>query len=89
LKFVNVSTTTAQFRTLDGTTYYELASGGIANIVAPGGINLTGPVNITGAVSVTGAISATEEGTFNGIPLSTHLHPGVAPGANNTGEPIA
>lgn len=44
-----VSTTTAQFRSLDGTLYIELASGGVANIVAPGGLNITAPtVKING-----------------------------------------
>jgi hypothetical protein len=91
----NVSATTAQLRTMDGTTYYELAAGGVANIVAPGGVNITGPVNITGAVSVTGAITssgavtATGEGTFKEIPVSTHIHTGVTSGGSNTGEPIA
>ena len=84
----NLSTTTAQFRTLDGSAYYELAPGGVANIVAPGGLNIRGPVNIAGDVNVTGTVEATEEGTFNSIPVSTHLHPGVQSGASDTGGPI-
>ena len=85
----NVSTTTAQFRTMDGTAYYELASGGVANIVAPGGIKITGPVTIDGDVAVTGEVTASEEGTFNNIPVSTHLHTGVQSGGSETGGPIA
>jgi hypothetical protein len=96
----NVSTDTAQLRSLDGTTYYELAEGQVANIVAPGGINITGPVAITGALSVSGTVTggddvsimgkvtATEEGTFNNIPVSAHLHIGVTSGGSNTGTPI-
>jgi hypothetical protein len=97
----NLSTTTSQLRTLDGSTYFEVASGGEANIVAPNGVNIIGPVNITGNVTLTGAMSATgdvsvtgkvtatAEGTFNGIPVSSHLHGGVQTGGGDTGTPIA
>lgn len=78
----NVSTSTVQLRSLDGSTYFELAGGQVANIVAPGGLNITGDITITGKVT------ATKEGTFNGIPVSTHLHTGVTAGSSNTGEPI-
>ena len=96
----NVSSTTAQFRSLDGSTYFEIAPSQKANVVAPGGVKITGPVEIVGDVTVTGAISATgnmtvtgtltstEEGTFNSIPVSTHVHGGVASGSSNTGVPI-
>jgi Phage protein Gp138 N-terminal domain/GpV Apex motif len=79
----NVSTSTVQLRSLDGSTYYELAGGQVANIVAPGGINITGDVNVTGKVTATG------EGQFNNIPVSTHKHTGVQPGSGTSGEPIA
>lgn len=91
----NVSTTAAQLRSLDGSTYYELAAGGVANIVAPGGVNITGPLNVTGAVAITGdvdltgSLTATDEGTFNSIPVSTHIHGEVKAGTDQTGEPIA
>jgi hypothetical protein len=85
----NVSTTAAQLRSLDGSTYYELAPGGVANIVAPGGVNITGPVSITGDVEVTGKVTATDEGTFKTIPVSTHLHGEVKAGTDQTGVPIA
>jgi hypothetical protein len=85
----NLSTTTAQFRSLDGSTYFEVASGGKANVVAPNGVSITGPVTIDGNVSVTGSISSTAEGTFNGISVSQHLHGGVQSGGSNTGTPIA
>jgi hypothetical protein len=89
----NVSTTTAQFRSLDGSTYFEIAPDSVANVVAPGGVNITGPVKIAGAVTidgnvaVTGTVSSTEEGTFNGIEVSQHLHTGVTAGAASTGPP--
>jgi hypothetical protein len=47
----NLSLTSTQLRTVDGTAYYELiASTRTINIVAPGGINMIGPVNTTGAL---------------------------------------
>jgi hypothetical protein len=85
---VNLSNTTAQFRTVDSSTFVEIAGGGVVNIVAPGGLNISGPVNITGDVNVTGEVTASEEGTFNSIPVSTHLHGGVQPGSGDTGVPV-
>jgi hypothetical protein len=85
---VNLSSTTAQFRTVDASTFVEIAGGGVVNIVAPGGLNIRGPVNITGDVNVTGEVTASEEGTFNSIQVSTHLHGGVQPGMGDTGVPI-
>lgn len=85
----NVSTTTAQFRSLDGTTFFEVESGGVCNVVAPNGVNITGPVNINGNVTVTGAVTATQEVTAkSSVALSTHLHGGVTSGGSNTGAPI-
>lgn len=70
------STNSAQLRTDDGTAYIEIAAGGVINIKAPGGLNITGVTNGTG------------EGTFNSIPVSSHLHTGVTSGGSNTGTPI-
>jgi Phage protein Gp138 N-terminal domain len=90
----NVSTTTAQFRSLDGSTFFEVAPNSVANVVAPGGVNITGPVNIKGAVmisgnvDVTGTVTATEEGTFNGIEVSQHMHTGVTAGGGTSGPPV-
>jgi hypothetical protein len=85
----NVSTSTAQFRSLDGSTYVEIAGGQVVNVVAPGGINIKGPVSITGNLSVSGTTVGQQEGTFKEIPVSTHLHPGVTSGGSETGAPIA
>jgi hypothetical protein len=84
----NVSSSAVQLRSLDGSTYYELAGGQVANIVAPGGVNITGPVSIDGNVSVTGAVTAAQEGTFNNIEVSQHKHTGVQPGSGTSGPPI-
>jgi len=84
----NVSTTTAQFRSLDGSTYFEVAPGQIANVVAPGGVNITGPVNITGNLNVTGTVTATQEGQFNNVEVSQHEHTGVQTGGGTSGPPV-
>lgn len=90
----NVSTDTAQFRSLDGTTYFEVATGEVANIVAPNGVNIKGPVSIDGAVTitgnvgVTGTVNASEEGTFNSVAVSTHVHSGVTTGGGTSGPPV-
>lgn len=71
-----ISSDTVQLRTKDGTAYIELTAGGAVNIVAPGGVNITG------------AVVASEEGTFNGIEVSQHVHPGVQSGGSDTGLPV-
>lgn len=51
----NISTTTTQLRSVDGTTHVEVAGGGIVNIVAPTSINFTAPtvnINASSAVNV-------------------------------------
>ena len=77
----SISADTAQLRTRDGSAYIELTADGVVNIVAPGG------VNITGDVSVTGKIDATDEITGNGIELSQHVHGGVQRNGGNTDAP--
>ena len=67
---------TAQLRSDDGSTFVEIAQGGIVNVVAPGGVNITGNLVVSGEV------------TGNGIPLSTHVHGGVFSGGSDTGPPI-
>lgn len=97
-----VSTTAAQLRTLDGTAHIELAPGGIVNVLAPGGMNVTGSLTvvgglnfsgessemaITGNIALTGSMTASGEVTASGIPLSTHVTTGVTPGGGNSGPP--
>ena len=75
-KIPNISQSSTQLRSLDGTQYLELATGGVINIVAPGGVHVTGPVIATG------------EGTFNGgHTVSAHKHTGVTTGSGVTGVP--
>jgi hypothetical protein len=72
----NYSSTSAQLRNDAGSAYIEIAAGGIINIKAPGGLNIIG------------ATVGSGEGTFNSIPVSTHLHTGVTTGGGDTGTPI-
>lgn len=99
----NVSTTSAQFRSDDGTTYVEIAPAGIVNIIAPGGCNITANTTIAGNLAVTGhstysgnldvtgAVSATQDIVAgkggNNISVLTHKHTGVQTGGGNTGGP--
>lgn len=67
----SVSTTSAQLRNQAGDTYVEIAGGQIVNIVAPGGVKITGNVEVTGTLkadeletgesglNITGNITAT------------------------------
>jgi hypothetical protein len=82
----NVSTTTAQLRSKDGTTYVELDPvGQIVTVKAPGGIVLDGPVHAKSTVLVDG------NATFNGGSVQhagkeigkTHTH--TDPQGGNTG----
>lgn len=63
----------------------------------PAGIELVSPTEVTiqaptitldGDVNISGATVGAGEGTFNGIPVSTHKHPGVQLGGSDTGNPI-
>jgi hypothetical protein len=72
----NISSENAQLRSDDGTVYLEVTPSGGINLVAPSGVNITGDLVVTGEV------------TASGIPLSTHIHPGVTPGSGDTGAPI-
>jgi hypothetical protein len=76
----SVSPLNAQLRTRDGTAYIELTPGGAVNIKAPGGVHVIGELDATQEI--------TAQLTSTAIPLSTHLHPGVLSGPDDTGEPI-
>lgn len=73
----------------------SLASTGMVDITANGGvvitssegITITGPVTITGDVSVDGQISSTGDMVADDISLTDHLHGNVAAGTAKTGAP--
>jgi hypothetical protein len=69
-----------QIRSDDGTTFFELAPGGVINATAPGGFNLTGNLNVTGEVT---ALS----GTAGSVGLATHLTTDVQGGTGTSGAP--
>ena len=72
----SINTTALEMRTVDRSAYIQLTAAGAVNIVAPGGVH------------VTGAVTASGEGTFNGShTVSAHIHGGVTPGGGNTGTP--
>jgi hypothetical protein len=73
-----------RLRTNDGTAYIELKPSGAVNIVAPGGVTVTGNLTVTG--DVVADLSGSE---FDGIPFASHVHTGVTSGGDNTGGPIA
>ena len=62
-----VSTTTTQLRSDAGTTYVEIAGGGIVNVVAPTGMTITSPtVTITGIIAVQNVNSLSNPCSING-----------------------
>jgi len=67
------STTSVQLRSDDGSAYLELAAGHILNIVAPGGLNVTGNLTVTG--SIIGGYGGADQ-----VGLQTHKHPTAASG---------
>lgn len=83
-KLKNVSTTTAQIRTEDGSTFIEFDPAGSGKVRIKSSSN---PVRIEGDLVVTGEITAKVDG--NHIQLSTHVHDGVATGIADTTAPKA
>jgi Phage protein Gp138 N-terminal domain len=82
-----ISTSAAQLRTDDGTTFVEVSAGGIraqttgnASVVAAGAATVTAPtINLAGAVNIVGVL------TINSVPYVAHTHSGVQPGLDNSG----
>lgn len=70
------------------TQYVAFTESGI-RVVSPGTITLHAPtVAVEGNLTISGATAGQGEGTFNGIPVSTHVHPGVQLGSSDTPGPI-
>lgn len=102
-KIGGISTSKAQLRSNDGSTYVELdPAGKLVNVVAPGGMTLNTPtVTITGVINVQNANSAPTAMAINGNTNFTgqvsanghriddsHKHSGVTTGSGNTGTPL-
>lgn len=77
----NISTSTAQLRTNDGTCYIELAGGGVINIVAPAAVNFTTP-----HITQTGDVVAQGDVVGEGTSLHTHVHINAG-GTGDSGPP--
>ncbi len=84
-------------RLLNGTPtqYVEFTPTGI-NVVSPTQVTVQAPaIELDGAVHITGAVTGDDaaifvgEVTADGIPLSTHKHPGVTTGGGTSGTPVA
>jgi hypothetical protein len=78
------STESSQLRSDDGTTYVEIAGGGVVNIVVPS----SGHVQVTGDLRVTGKVYAGYGGSDQ-VQVQTHTHNGVQSGSDDTGSPVA
>lgn len=84
----NVSATTAQLRSKDGTTFVELdPAGQIVTITAPGGVIVNGDLTVNGKITASGIIKSLVDVVAVAISLFTHHHTGVTTGGGNTGGP--
>lgn len=83
-RLTGVSTTHAQLRSDDGTTYVDLdPTGAAVKIKATGGITLDGNVAVTGNVAMNGSTV-----THGGVNIGKdHVHAGVQAGGSNTAVP--
>lgn len=83
-KIANVSTTTAQFRSDDGTLIVDLDhAGGVATVKAPTQIILDCPI-----VHMTGKVTSVLDMIAGTVSLQHHVHSGVGGGINNSGPPL-
>lgn len=87
-KISNISTTTTQLRSNDGSTYVELdASGKVLNFVAPGGMTFTTPTaHFTGNVNVDQTLTSTTDVIGGSKSLKGHEH--NDPQGGTTSPPI-
>lgn len=77
----NVSATSAQFRTFDGSAYMEITQDGVLNFVAPAGMNITtNLLTVDGNLASYGSVKNNNKETG-----SAHIHSGVMTGTGNTG----
>lgn len=78
----NISSTSAQIRSSDGTVFIEIAAGGKVNITCPGGAAITGNLTVTGDITA-------GFGGADSVTLQNHTHKAVQTGAGHSGTPDA
>lgn len=65
-----------------------LPDGATAELVASGGLTITGNVALKGDLSVDGAVAATGDVTGQGTSLHGHIHSAVKAGTDKSGAPV-
>lgn len=84
----DISTSTAQLRSDDGSTFVQLdAEAQTLVLTAPGGATIDANTTINGTLHVTGQITCDADVVANGISLDHHTHTGVTAGSSSTGGP--
>lgn len=86
-RFIAADGAILEYQESTSTLRATLPSGGRAELVAPGGVSITGNVEIAGDVAITGSLAATVQVEAAGIKLTTHRHGGVASGSSTSGTP--
>lgn len=82
------SADTVQLRADDGSTYIEMSSGQMVNVVAPGGINLNGVIiDINSNITTPATLNAAVDVVGGGKSLLSHVHTGVQSGNSTSGPP--
>lgn len=86
-RFVTADGAVLEYQEQTSTLRATLPSGGRAELVAPGGVSITGDVQIAGNVAITGSLAASVQVEASGIKLTTHRHGQVASGSSTSGPP--
>jgi phage baseplate assembly protein V len=66
-----------------------LPAGGVVDLVAPGGVNITGDLKVTGKISGSQDIVAEGDVQAGDISLKTHPHELVKAGTDRSGKPVS
>lgn len=86
-RFVTGDGAVIEYQESTSTLRATLPGSGRAELVAPGGVSITGDVQISGNVAITGSLAATVQVEAAGIRLTTHRHGQVAGGSSTSGPP--
>jgi len=86
-RFIAADGAVLEYQESTSTLRATLPGSGRAELVAPGGISITGNVEIAGDVAITGSLNATVQVEAAGIKLTSHRHGQVAGGSSTSGPP--